>query len=197
MFCIKCGKPATIGYLCKECFADGKSLFTPKDFTLTVCPRCTTDKEEAVRKAALDAVKVKIASMRVKIVGSAATVDVEAEGKLTNGLTKRERKELHVRIKEKLCDRCSQISGNYHEGVIQARGPNREKIFEAVRAALPARAITGIARRAEGCDVRVVKKGEAGKVAKALSSKYDVIRSYKLAGEKKGKKLYRSVYAIR
>ncbi|SRR3989344_5115791 len=198
MFCIKCGEPATIGYLCKACFAEGKSLLSIKDFTINACPRCTADMEESVRKAVLEkATKTKVISMHLKMVGSTATVTLEAEGRLANGIKKREIKELHVRVKERLCDRCSQISGNYHEGVIQARGPDREKIMEKARAALPSRAITGIIRREEGYDMRIVKKGDARKVAKALSSKYDVIGSFKLAGEKKGKKLYRTVYAIR
>lgn len=198
MFCIKCGKTAEIEYLCKACFAEGKSLFTVKNFTINVCPRCTADAEDAVKKAALERVgTVKISSIRVKTLGSAATVSMEAEGRLANGSSKRERKELRVRIKEKLCDRCSQISGNYHEAVIQARGPNKEQILEKARMALPVRAITGFTHREEGYDVRVVKKGDARKVAKSLSSKYDVISSFKLAGQKKGKKLYRSVYVIR
>jgi NMD protein affecting ribosome stability and mRNA decay len=42
-----------------------------------------------------------------------------------------------------------------------------------------------------------VNKKEAAHIARILRDKYNVKETFKLVGEKKGKKLYRNFYAIR
>ena len=62
---------------------------------------------------------------------------------------------------------------------------------------LPSEAVVGVEKLKNGYDIKITDKRIASSVVKQLRDRFDVKDSYKLAGEKKGKKLYRNYYAVR
>jgi NMD protein affecting ribosome stability and mRNA decay len=200
MFCVKCGKEASIKYLCEKCFLNGKDLFKIEDFELVVCPLCNKGgnvDEELDKRIEVEG-KINDLKTVKRDKGGATQITITAKGTIPPAKSvKKDEKIIKIRIRNRQCANCSMISGNYHEAIIQVRGPDRDAIFKKAEKMLPKTHITNIESRKEGYDLKIVKKGEAAKVANTLRKKYNVITSYKLASEKKGKKLYRNIYSIR
>src|SRR3989344_1585599 len=116
---------------------------------------------------------------------------------MTGGKTRKETKAIRISIRKRLCENCSRLSGNYHEAVLQIRGMQKEEILELVKQMVAPQYLARIDVKKEGYDARIVRKSEAIRIATTLGKEYKVISSFKLAGEKDGKMLYRSVYSIR
>ncbi len=108
-------------------------------------------------------------------------------------------KEVHVRFRRMMCQQCYRQSSGYYEALVQLRG-NSRAVEE--RAASIARFVEGrgsFLTRTEkidyGYDVYVGDKevvNEYFLLHKTLSP----VRSYKLFGVKKGRKLFRNIYAL-
>ncbi len=206
MFCVSCGKNATIDSLCDGCFTKQRKLFLFENSEMMVCPECgsyydsewkpSDSLESSVAEFASSHI-VKLGSIRStklssKIVGNTAHVSIEAWGRIPPAKsTKTESAVMQIKIRKRKCDDCVKALGSYYEGVIQVRGINAENILKQIPG--------GRAERVKnGYDIRFVKKADAKRAAQGLQKKrFSVVDSYKLVAEKKGKKLYRNFYAIR
>ena len=203
MFCVECGKPAESGHVCIECLSKKSTLFL-KSFEVIMCPRCPdgeadvrSDIKEKIRKSLESQKGVKSFDVDAKLDGPVSAT-VTAEMILPGSRkTKEETKTVRIVVRKRLCENCSRVSGNYHEAVLQIRGSRKEEILEIVRSMVAPEYLARIDAKKEGYDARIVQKSEAIRVATELRKKFLVVSSFKLAGQKDGRSLYRSVYAIR
>ncbi|MBI3191001.1 hypothetical protein HYZ41_04845 [archaeon] len=202
MFCIKCGKTAVANNFCKECFLGSAHLFDLKDFEMHKCHGCGNFKEVSVQGQIEREIKTKnkitSCSVKTKKVGNRLVATVTCSGfvsPLRNTVT--EDKKINITIKKFMCKKCIEISGGYYEAVIQVRGDKKDKLMNKLHKMLPQNAVTTVVPLKEGYDVRLRKRGYASTAVSYLRGRFEVKQSYKLVGEKKGKKIYRNFYAIR
>ncbi len=202
MFCIKCGNDAVAGNFCKDCFLKSNRLFEISDFTVRRCQDCGAFQDGDLDEQIKNAIKTKNRIISFHIKKSESTnrikVDVACSGYIQSlkHLVKEEKRILVI-IKKTKCKKCIQLSGGYYEAVLQIRGDNQERIIKKLKKVLKNEDISKTDRLKEGYDVRLIKKSSAPKIVRFLRDYFDVKESYKLVGEKKGKKLYRNYYAIR
>lgn len=205
MFCVSCGKKATIESLCEDCFTKEKQLFLTQDSELKVCGDCGAYfdkkwqdpkpfdemidfyiKDRIVKLGTIKSIKVQL-----KHVGNVVVATIEATGVMPPAKKlKSATKTMRIRVRDIKCDNCVKIRGGYYEGLIQVRGNDAERILKKIHA-------DRIEKVRDGYDIRFTKKGDAARIAKDLQKHFSVVSSFKFVTEKKGKKLYRNFYAIR
>ena len=199
MFCIKCGKTATVDNFCDDCFALKHDLFEVKPFNFFYCEVCGR-KDDELKEEIIGRIKsqnrLDDIYVHLKIVGNKVHATVDCLGSI-KGVKKREKKEVLVILRRKMCDMHVKLSGGYYEAMIQVRGEQKEEIMRRLRKLLPQKAVVGVEELKEGYNVKIMNKGTAASAARVLKNKYTVKASYKLVGSKKGQQLYRNFYAVR
>src|SRR3989338_16655 len=199
MFCIKCGRPASIGNFCSEHFLESRILFTLKDFSYIYCKLCGIN-DAALREKIEQSIKTgnTIISRKVflKTVGNKVHVTMTAEGKI-EGVKKTETHKSLVILRQQMCDMHVKLSGGYYEAMIQVRGPEKDAILRKVRQAIHEKAVSSVEEIKEGYNVKILRKSNAAAAAKALRERFSVKESYKVGGSKKGQMVYRNYYAVR
>ncbi|MBD3398233.1 hypothetical protein GF412_03500 [Candidatus Micrarchaeota archaeon] len=108
------------------------------------------------------------------------------------------KRRIKVSIVKNICQECSRKSGGYFEGIIQLRGP-KGKVMKACRTIKKMLAkttfITKEEAKKEGLDLYV---GSSKAVVELLAELHLRAKmSKKLAGQKEGKRLYRTTFLIR
>ena len=199
MFCIKCGKEATVDNFCDDCFAAAHTMFGVKPFNIFYCDICGI-KNDDIKEQIADRIKTdnKIDDVYVhlKIVGNKVHATVDCIGSI-KGVKKREKKEVLIILRRKMCELHVKLSGGYYEALIQVRGEHKETILKQLKKLLPEKSVVDVEELKEGYNIKVMSKGTAAGAARVLKNKYTVKDSYKLVGSKKGQELYRNVYAVR
>jgi NMD protein affecting ribosome stability and mRNA decay len=201
MFCIKCGKLAVAGNFCREHFLEREQLFKkPENFRIKMCPICGKGlniEEEFKRRVKTDNTLTDC-TFREKRVGTLTHVTVTCEGYIRPLKSKvRHSEKFDILLKKLKCDNCIKLSGGYYEASIQVRGDQQDWIMKKIEKLLPGEMLTGVHKLKEGYDVRIVDKKVAFRIMAVLREKFTVKESYKLVGQKQGKKLYRNFYAVR
>jgi nonsense-mediated mRNA decay protein 3 len=121
---------------------------------------------------------------------------------------------VEIAWKKEQCDRCSRISGSYHEGVVQVRASGRKpspreiaitsRIAQEVEDALQAAGerlsfISDLQETRDGVDITVgsqrIGQEIASAVIRALGGRCST--HPKLVGEKAGRQLFRVTYSVR
>ncbi len=213
MFCIKCGKDAFAGNFCEQCYLEKKDLFTLKNVKMRYCDNCNqyyTQKEkiqpeemerfiagQIEEKGKINNIEIKVSKRPDKI-----HAVIIAKGSVKpSKIVVTDKKEFFTRPKKIKCESCAKILGNYHEAVIQIRGEKKEGIMREIRKQIKDDELAGVHVLKEGYDVnydvKIVDKSAAARAVQMLREKFTVKRSFKLVGEKKGRKIYRNFYAIR
>ena len=205
MFCVNCGEKATAKMLCDKCFNERNELFTIKDFRMDTCSLCGSfyDREwqtpqpldeiiaDQIRSHIKTKGRISSTSVSEKRAGTVVMATVTCTGRVPPAkMPKTETKKVEIRIRAIKCENCVKLLGGYHNAVIQIRGIHAEEILARIRGGR-------VEKVKEGYNIKFTEKGAAARIAKSLESDFSVIRSFKLAGEKKGDKLYRNYYAIR
>lgn len=210
MFCIKCGKPATAGNFCDPCFLKAHDLFTLKakraDMKLCDCGRFFYKRwrepdDDWIKNVVLSCVSFSSpgrTDISWKKTGNKYYVRVVATGKIRPCKTaKTEEHQMIIVIKKSSCDRCTKISGNYYEAVVQVR-PKDRQLLESVLEELNRKNISGVYETEHGYDIRLMNKKLAGNVIRSAKELgLAVKKSQKLIGSKDGRKLYRDFYSIK
>ncbi len=202
MFCIKCGKEAVAGNFCKKCFLDSNRLFAIRDFTTRVCQNCGKLEEgpieEQIKKKIETKNRITYVDIKSRQSGNRINADVACEGFIhpLKSLVKENHKIL-ITLKKTKCTQCVELSGGYYEAVLQVRGEQQERIMRKLEKMVDNENISRVIKLKEGYDVRLIKKSSAPKIARFLREYFTIKESYKLVGEKKGKRLYRNYYAVR
>ena len=214
MFCIRCGKRASIGNFCDQCFLETKELFDIDNIKIMICPDCGSyydkgwkpgkDIEEIIQDCVNNNIKTKNKITKTKLslkhFGNKYRVTIRCTGLIRPcKKSKAEEKSILITIKKHKCDRCVKVRGGYHEAVLQIRGENKDKILNKVKRMLPKEEIvvTSMDELKNGYDIKFIKKNFAKAAAKQLKKGFKVKESYKLIATKKGKRLYRNYYSVR
>ena len=204
MFCIKCGKPAVAGNFCESCFLERNELFEIKNFRLTVCSVCGSHysfekgwHKSSAENEILWRVKTKNRGTGQKIalknVGNKLLATVQMTGFISPlKKMKTETVSAEIVLRKQKCDNCIKISGGYYEAMFQIRGMKKEEILKSIKN----EGVLSVENRDNGYNVKFIKKQDAKRIAKNLKDVYNVKGTFKLVGEKKGKRLYRSFYSI-
>lgn len=202
MFCIKCGKPAVAGNFCKDCFLEKKKLFEAEEFTARVCTNCGKyidgEIEEQIRRHLSTTNIINSCDIATKQSHNRITATIECTGKippLKSPVT--EKRTIHILLKRAKCANCIKLLGGYHEAIFQVRGEKTERILNKLRKLVPGELIVDISKVRNGFDIKISDKKIAAIAVKELREYFEITESYKLVGEKNGKKLYRNSYAIR
>ena len=203
MFCVKCGKKSEINYLCEKCYMDGKDMLNVEDFPVDKCPKCenyrtkkyshTLIENIIIEKFNLETPLIELKEMGGKINANIKSSIFIPELKKYSDFEKK----IDIRIKARQCANCSMKSGNYHEAIIQVRGENKNNIIKKLTNALKSSEVTKIIERKEGYDIKLIKKSKAASIMKHVKNICDIKTSFKLVGEKNGRKLYRDTYSLR
>jgi len=212
MFCIKCGKPATVNNFCDEHFLERETLFEIDNIRIDVCERCgsyfdgewkhTDNIENAVRDVIEKNIKTKNKIKKIDIglkkFGNKYSASIKCTGMIKPCKTpKSEGEKILVILKRKKCDNCVKALGKYYEAVIQIRGEKKEEILNTISKSVRSDALSGFKELPAGYDLYFIRKSDANRIAVGLKRRYDVKGSFKFATEKKGKKLYRNYFAVR
>lgn len=200
MFCIKCGAAAEAGNFCKNCFLGREKLFDIKNFRITSCSSCGAffiggkkiDIGDAIKNKIMTEHKIKKIKIGYKKYANRIIASVECSGAI-KPFTKTENRIVEIILSTKKCDDCTKLAGSYYEAVLQIRGT---RAIDILNEAAQYNILSFVKNVDNGYDIRVVKKQDASKVAHALKA-YGVKRTFKLVGEKDGKKIYRVYYLIK
>ena len=202
MFCIKCGKPAIAGNFCRQCFLEKERLFELDDFTTKICPNCGTyadgDIENQIKSMIKTKNRINSCSVKTRTAGNRVLAKVTCAGIISplKSLATQEAKAT-VTVKKLKCENCIKLLGGYYEAIFQIRGPSTDRIMNKLRKFLPNDSIIDISKIKAGYDIKLSDKKIAAIAIKRLREYFEITESYKLVGEKKGKRLYRNSYAIR
>ncbi len=108
-------------------------------------------------------------------------------------------KNIHVKFLRTMCQACYRRSSGYYEALVQLRGGPRvvETMAESITKFIEARdgIITRTERTPRGYDIYIGDK-ELANAYFALHKNLSPLRSYKLFGVRKGKRLFRNIYSL-
>ena len=223
MMCIKCGKPAeSDANFCQKCLSDQYDLFRAESAKVRSCKTCglyeidknkqwekfKNDEEAALyiaRKNIKSAGEIKETDFKVHNKGNTYFVEITCTGLIfvpgsKACVKKKETREISVNFKRLNCDICAKLSGNYYEALIQLRGDNADALLKNLKKLTEPKDIVKINSNRSGHDVSIMFKKKATRIFNVIRKNKivkEVKKSYKLKGEKKGKKLYRNYYSIR
>lgn len=211
MFCVKCGKHATVGTFCDEHFLERERLFDIDNIRIDVCDGCGSyydggwKKTENIENTVRDVIKKSIVTenkiiktdIKLKHFGNKFSAVVRCTGLIKPcKKPKTEEKKILITLSKKKCDNCVKTLGKYYEAVIQVRGERKEEILHEINKTVGL-SLSGFKELKNGYDLYFIRKSDANRVAGNLKKRYSVKRSFKFATEKKGKKLYRNYFAVR
>lgn len=231
--CPRCGRPSEDRGLCGACRVAQLRWFScPARIVDVFCPSCGARKEAGLwvethiprEDLARDLVRRKIEimpelrnpeiSISIRESGSNRSVaDCRISGTLFGELVEGSCRIGIVWQKEQ-CDRCSRMSGNYHEGVVQVRANGRkpfpweirnaERIARETEQALAASGerlsfIADLEETPDGLDITIGSQRIGHEIAMAIVRAMGGRSSThpKLVGERAGKRLYRVTYLVR
>ncbi|MEM7819568.1 MAG: NMD3-related protein [Candidatus Aenigmatarchaeota archaeon] len=205
MFCIRCGKKATIKTFCEDCFLEKEKLFDIGNYELKFCNMCKSifdndkkiDIKESIKNRIKSNNKIKEINIKTKTVGNRIYASIICLGYIRPcKKMKKEEKKILVILRNMLCQTCKKLSGSYYEAVFQVRD-EPEKIMNKIKEISDNIIVSGIEKTKNGYNIKFIDKKQAANLANRLRKYFSVKETYKLIGEKKGEKLYRNYYAIR
>ena len=203
--CTRCGisseKRRFVGSFCSACAPIQVSM--PDEIELAKCGRCG---RVQVEKEWKEEGKVDLQGIVRKLCkGDIRNAEFDEQtGELSliaeqSGAFVELKKKVEVKYQKALCIDCSRTAAGYFEAIIQVRGEKRERIEkkanEIAKAVLRKSFIPKIEELKEGIDIYCGSRNEA--IAALNSLKLGYMRTEKLAGERDGKRLYRTTLAVR
>lgn len=204
LVCASCGKKANIDSFCYDCWLKDKSLFQVEDFEIKFCRKCykILDRsnvgsysmdEESIKRFAIGRIitKNKITEKEafVRKIGNRYYVTINCKGFIYPcDKQKEESKNIFIKMKETLCERCRKMSGEQYDAIIQIR-TNKYLPIRNMKA-------DKIERVKEGINLYFLYKSDAEKALKLLKG-FKIKRSFKIVGEKDTKRIYREYYSVK
>lgn len=197
-YCPICGKPDSekefYGELCVDCAKEKIGHFPT--VRVRVCAKCGQVIDKARKKKGIkfdDEVtrQLKLKASHPKYSGDFSSVEYDTHlGRLSQGIL--------VLTDKQQCADCSRAGSQYFEAIIQLRGdPKRvermERLF--IRRIESRSFIPKIEELKEGIDIYCGSRNEA--ILALNSQELGYLRTEKLAGEKNGKRLYRTTLLVR
>ncbi len=197
-FCPMCGKGDSeaefYGELCMEC---ARLRVKPLPAVrVTVCQKCgiLLDKGRKKKGIGLEEEVVRL----LKLKGSGAKLDEKAGMVEYDTPCGRMRQAVEILVGKTMCADCGRAGTQYFEAIIQLRGDAAKivRIGERLVKRIESRSfIPKIEELKEGIDIYCGSRNEA--IAALNSQALGFLRTEKLAGEKNGKRLYRTTLLVR
>ncbi|MCX8194777.1 MAG: 60S ribosomal export protein NMD3 [Candidatus Micrarchaeota archaeon] len=197
-YCPLCGEPEGkkrfLGELCLDC---AKSRIPPfPQLKITRCKRCgfLVDKARKRKEASLGEEVLRLLKLQRK----GASFD-EEKGEVEYELAgEKIRLPVKVSLSEAACNVCSRAASQYFEAIIQLRGNGRkaQKMAGLLAARIERKSfVPKIERLKEGIDIYCGSRSEA--IAALNSFGLGFVRTEKLAGQREGRRLYRTTLLVR
>lgn len=197
-YCPQCGKPdskvAFLGELCESCAKTRiGELPTAR---ITICAKCGSLLDKARKKKGskpeeevVRLLKLKQANASYDPVSSSVTYD-SSFGRVTQPVL--------VLTEKSQCLECGRAGTQYFEAIVQLRGPEKRVAMMAdwVIKRIESRSfVPKVLELKEGIDIYCGSRNEA--IAALNQFNLGFLRTEKLAGERSGKRLYRTTLLVR
>ena len=202
--CPRCGRKDSdvsfVGERCLPCVLEGKIAKWPKKIEAERCMKCGKIRRGNEWKEFAPSLLAALASECMK--GIPGHYNIERQ--VWEGIWEQGRDSapfehpLPIEEKRAVCPTCNRSSSGYFEGIIQLRGnPKKVEKYALLLQKLVGKHtfIPRVEDMHGGVDIYVGEKREVPEILFHQKLKY--VRTEKLAGEKKGKRLYRSTFLIR
>jgi len=197
-FCPICGKADSdakfYGELCMECARSKVQPLLP--VRITVCQKCNSIIDKGRKKK--DATLGQEVARLLKLKGCDALFDEKTGTIEYDTPLGRMKQPVEVLIGKSVCTVCGRAGSQYFEAIIQLRG-EVDKIVrtgERLVKRIESRSfIPKIDELKEGIDIYCGSRNEA--IAALNANQLGFVRTEKLAGEKNGKRLYRTTLLVR
>jgi len=197
-YCPTCGKSDSAvpfyGELCTEC---SKTKIVPfPTVRIEVCSKCGTiiDKGRKKKDVSLEEEVVRI----LKLKGKDAVLDAAKSEISYDTPTGRLTQSVLILTSKSMCMVCGRAGTQYFEAIIQLRGPEGkiERMLNLISRRLEETTfIPKVEELKEGIDIYCGSRNEA--IAALNTYQLGFLRTEKLAGEKNGKRLYRTTLLVR
>lgn len=207
MFCIKCGKDASVENMCNECFLKGKKLFEIEKVKISLCDNCNNffsgkKRINDIQAFILNCIKTKNKitkkSIEIENLSDKLKISIKVEGFIIPCKKRvKDEKKYIIYLKNTKCENCSRLIGGYHEAVIQIRGEKKDILVKKIFECLKKDEITDIEKIREGYNIKIVNKNSSRRVINTIRNECIIKQSFKLVGKKKGKLLYRNFYLVK
>ena len=197
-YCPTCGKPDTenefSGEMCMDCLL-GRLGPLPV-IRVAICQKCKAVIDKGNKRKELDIAGeatrlLKLKSADPEYSESFNSVEYDTRyGRVSRPLT--------LLLEKRLCADCSRSNSQYFEAIIQLRGGDGkiERMANILLNRLHEKSfVPKIEELKEGLDIYCGSRNEA--IAALNSQKLGFLRTEKLAGEKNGKRLYRTTLLVR
>ena len=198
-YCPTCGKSDSEapfhGELCMEC-AKTRIGELPT-VRVTICAKCGEVMGKGRQKKGVSVQEEASRLLKIKDASPIYSEDMKTvEYDTPSGRIKRD---VLVLVQKAQCAVCSRAGSQYFEAIIQIRGNDRLKVDQMVdiltRRVESRSFIPKIEELKEGIDIYCGSRNEA--IAALNAQKLGFVRTEKLAGEKNGKRLYRTTLLVR
>ena len=176
MFCVKCGKPASIGNFCEDCYLKRETLFDIKDFKLIFCGcgavmdgiwKKPQKLENIIETHIKTKNKITNKKISTRLYGNRCEAVITCSGFIKPAKKmKTEEKKIQIIVKTEKCDTCKKLLGNYFEAVLQLRGERSDDLIEKLR--VFSEKIGNIESVKNGYDVKIIRKVDARKIVEFL-----------------------------
>jgi len=198
-YCPTCGKSDSEvsfhGEMCMECTKT--RIGELPNVQVIICSKCGEVLDKGRKKKEITVQEEATRLLKLKGTAPAYSEDMKSvEYDTPSGRIKRD---LLVLIRKEQCVVCARSNSQYFEAIIQVRGGDRlkvERMAEILVKRVESRSfIPKIDELKEGIDIYCGSRNEA--IAALNSQKLGFQRTEKLAGEKNGKRLYRTTLLVR
>lgn len=198
-YCPTCGKSdaevSFHGEMCMECAK--LRIGELPNVQVTICSKCGEVLDKGRKKKETTIQEEATRLLKLKGTDPAYAEDMmSVEYDTPSGRIKRD---LLVLIRKEQCVACARSNSQYFEAIIQVRGGDRlkiERMADILVKRVESRSfIPKIDELKEGIDIYCGSRNEA--IAALNAQKLGFVRTEKLAGEKNGKRLYRTTLLVR
>ncbi len=199
--CPRCGSTVEekkfMGSFCIDCYLSMNMPALPAKITIYKCKSCGTERFTAWTTPAEVAIAHELKNKKF------GTPDVWIEGRqIVVKYDKLDKLDMEFRVplrmKDSICNICSQRSAGYYEAIIQLRGKYAHDSVFAEKIIAHLERLTFIPKTEmlkEGLDIYVGSKAAVATILSALNFK--PVTSNKLYGVKEGQRVYRTTFLIR
>jgi NMD protein affecting ribosome stability and mRNA decay len=198
-YCPTCGKSDSDapfhGELCMECAKE--RIGELPTVRVTICAKCgeVMDRGRKKKKLSIQGEATRL----LKLKDAAPVFSEDLTSVEYDTPTGRIKRDVLVLVQKEQCADCSRSHSQYFEAIIQVRGGDRlkvERVADILIKRVESRSfVPKIEELKEGIDIYCGSRNEA--IAALNAQKLGFMRTEKLAGEKNGKRLYRTTLLVR
>lgn len=197
-YCPMCGKSDSsvqfTGEFCHSCARTRLEPFAP--VRITICSKCGSLLDKARKKKEAEAGEEVIRLLKLK--QKNATYDPAASSVTYDSPAGRVTQPVLVLTEKSQCVVCGRAGTQYFEAIVQLRGPEKrvEMMADWIIKRIESRSfVPKVVQLKEGIDVYCGSRNEA--IASLNQFNLGYLRTEKLAGERNGKRLYRTTLLVR